>query len=299
MEYGKLFTRSAEVVWQNKFLIVLGILASLAGGGSFGSSWNTGGGDGTTTGPIFGEPGQVPQFQDEVAGLAIGIIIALICVGIFVGLILWAISTIARGGLVAGVDSVESGQKSGFGEAWRAGWKKAGPLLGIGIIPAIPGLILFVIGLFGLVAYGGLAAFFGGDIAGPIGGGELGIIIVLLLCVVAPVALVLSILRNFAERACMIENYGVVDSYKRGWKVLTSNLGEAIILFVLQVVIAVALGIALIVPGIFLAVCCFLWPLLIIIQGAITGYISTLWTLAYRQWIGKAGLMVAKEPAAL
>jgi hypothetical protein len=294
MEYGKILNRSANIVWQNKFLIVLGILASL-GGSSFPSSGG-GGGGGTGTDQPFGEPGQFPGFEGEIAGLAVGVVIALICVALIIGIALWVVSTIARGGLIAGVDAIETGEKSSFSQAWGAGWRKARPLLGIGLIPAIPGLILFIMGMLGLVAFGGFFALFGEEIAGPLGTAELGIIVVLLLCIVVPIALILSILRNFAERACMLENHGVIDSYKRGWNVLTANLGEAIILFLIQIGIAIALGLALFVPGIILALCCFLWPLLFIVQGAISAFVSSLWTLAWRTWTGKAP-MVEKEQA--
>ena len=53
----------------------------------------------------------------------------------------------------------------------------------------------------------------------------LAVIIGLLVCIVVPVALVLSVLRTFAERAAMLENLGVVDAYRRGWQVLVANLG--------------------------------------------------------------------------
>jgi hypothetical protein len=294
MEYSKLLNRSVNIVWENKFLIVLGILAALAGGGSFGGSGGGGGGGSSSGQPPFGEPGQFPDFGGEIAGLAVGLIIALVCVVLFVGIVLWAISTIARGGLIAGVDAIESGEKSSFSQAWGAGWQRVWTLLGIGFIPAIPGLVLFIVGLLGLVAYGGVSAFFGEELAGPLGAAELGIVAILLLCIVVPIALVLAILRTFAERAAMLENLGVVDSYKRGWNVLTSNLGEAIILFLLQITIGIGLGLVLFFPGIILLLCCF--PLILVIQGGISAFFSTMWTLAWRTWTGKQPPLVEKEP---
>ena len=154
MDYGKMFSRAANLVWENKFLIFLGVLASLASSGS--SSGSGGGGGGTGTGQPFPNGGQPPQIDAEVAGIAAGVIVALICVVLVVGLILWAVATIARGGLISGADTIESGGKSSFGQAWGAAWQKAGTLLGIGFLPAIPGLILLVLGVMALGAYGGL-----------------------------------------------------------------------------------------------------------------------------------------------
>ncbi len=280
MEYGKILKRSVNIVWQNKFLIILGILASLVSG-SFGGGAGGGGGN--------GDLGQFPELEEEIAALAVGLIIALVCVVLVVGIVLWVISTIARGGLIASVDSIESGEKSSFRQAWSAGWHKAWTLLGIGLLPAIPGLILFVGGLLAFGAYGGFFALFDEEFA-QVGAAGLGISIALFACVLIPIMLVLSILRNFAERACMLEDLGVIDAYRRGTSVLMANLGEAIILFLLQIATFIVLGILLFVPGIIAAVCCFLWPLLLAVKGAIEAFLSALWTLAWRTWTGEPPL---------
>lgn len=297
MEYGRLVNRSVNIVWQNKFLIVLGFLASLGSGSFPAGGGGGGGGNGNGNGQPFGEPGQFPEFGEEIAGLAIGAILVLLCVVLIVAIALWVVSTIARGGLIAGVDTIESGEKSSLSQAWRAGWQQAWSLLGIGLLPAIPGLILFMAGLLALGAYGGITALFGREIAS-IGTAGLGITIAVLACIVIPIVLVLTILRNFAERACMLENLGAIDSYRRGSSVLMANLGEAILLFLLQIAIFVVLGILLFVPGILLVICCFLWPVLLVVHGAVSAFVSTLWTLAWRTWTGEPP-KVEKAPAAV
>lgn len=293
MSYGEIVNRSVHIVWQNKFLILLGILASL-GGGSFGG----GGGGGAGNGGSSGDLGQFGDMADEFAALALGLLVALVCVIAIVGLVLWAISTIARGGLIAGVDAIESGEKSSFRQAWSAGWGRAGTLLGIGILPALPGLVLFVAGVMALGAYGGIVALVGEELDAITGTAGIGLTLGLLTCIVVPVVLVLSIVRNFAERACMLENLGVIDSYRRGLTVLKGNLGEAVLLFLLQIAIFLVLGIALFIPGIIVVICCFLWPLLLIAQGAGSAFVSSLWTLAWRNWTGKSQIL-EKSPAEL
>lgn len=293
MSYGEIVNRSVHIVWQNKFLILLGILASL-GGGSFGG----GGGGGAGNGGSSGDLGQFGDMADEFAALALGLLVALVCVIAIVGLVLWAISTIARGGLIAGVDAIESGEKSSFRQAWSAGWGRAGTLLGIGILPALPGLVLFVAGVMALGAYGGIVALVGEELDAITGTAGIGLTLGLLTCIVVPVVLVLSIVRNFAERACMLEGLGVIDSYRRGLAVLQANLGEAVLLFLLQIAIFLVLGIALFIPGIIVVICCFLWPLLLIAQGAGSAFVSSLWTLAWRNWTGKSQIL-EKSPAEL
>jgi hypothetical protein len=111
-----------------------------------------------------------------------------------------------------------------------------------------------------------------------------GAVIVATLCVTVPIMLLVGLLSHFAYRACMLESTGVWASYRCGWQVLTAHVGPALIIFVLQLAIQIGLGVVLFVPGLLMALCCLLWPVLIAIQGAITAYFSTVWTLAWREW---------------
>jgi len=291
VEYGKIINRAAGITWQNKFLIVLGILAALGSGLFNGGGGGGGGGNGNGAG--VSQP-----LDDELVGLLIGVSAAVICVAIFVGIVLWVISTIARGGLIASVDSIESGQKSSFRQAWGAGWRKVWTLLGISLIPAIPAVLLFVIGVLALGAYGGLYGLFGEDLDPTASFAGFGAVFAVIACLLVPAMLLLSIIRNFAERACMLEDHGVVDAYRRGASVLMANLGQAIILALLQIGIFIVLGILLFLPGIVLILCCFLWPILLLIQGFVEAFVSALWTLAWRQWTNRpSSIEKAPEPA--
>ena len=290
MEYGKLMSRSANLVWQNKFLILVAFLAALGSGLNGGG----GGGSASSSGNGSGQP-----IDDEVVGLIIGAAFAVFCVILLISIVIWVVSSIARGGLIASVDAIESGEKSSFRQAWSAGWQKIWTLLGIGLLPAIPALVLFLTGLLALGAYGGLFALFGSDLDPLAGVTGIGTIIAVVACCMVPLMLVLSVLRNFAERACMLEDLGVVDSYRRGTNVLMSNLGEAIILALLQIGLFIVLGLLLFLPGLVLVLCFCLWPLLLVIQGFVEAFVSALWTLAWRHWTGEPPLVVEKAPEAV
>ena len=218
---------------------------------------------------------------------------------VVIAIVIWVVSTVARGGLIASVDDIESGQKSSFRQAWSAGWEKVWTLLGIGILPAIPTFILGLVSLLGALSYGGLLALLGEDfeeVAIAVGA-SLGTGLLIVFCCIAPVGIVLSILRNFAERACMLEGHGVVDSYRRGANVLMANLGEALVLILIQVGLFIVLGILLFLPGLLALLCCILWPLLLALQGFTEAFQSALWTLAWRTWTGR-GSMMEKAPVA-
>jgi hypothetical protein len=84
----------------------------------------------------------------------------------------------------------------------------------------------------------------------------------------------------------MLEDLGVIASYRRGLNVLVENIGPALILFLLQIVIGAVLAVMLFLPGLIMVLCCILWPVLLLLRGAIAAYFSTMWTLAWREWTG-------------
>lgn len=279
MDYGKLFTRAWDTLWKNAFLILLGVLAVLGGSGSGGAGQSR-----------FAFQGSDFQWDDlgsfdpgsmfhnwDASVFAIGGIFLLVGVLVLFGLVLWALGLIARGGLISGVDDLESDRPTNFITAFQAGWSKGWKLLGIGLVPAIPGLILLVIVISSLAFTGLMNGSSGIGAFAPI---------LFVICLFVPIMLVVSVLSTFATRACMLEDTGVIASYKRGLEVLGDNLGPALILFALQVVINIGLGILFLIPSILAALCCLLWPLLILIQAAFVTFYSILWTLAWREWVG-------------
>ena len=307
IDYGQLLRRAWDLVWQNKFLIILGVLVALSGAGNASGSGSGFRADRQNFNfdwqiprdfrdwPQAPEPGMPPMPElpniPRSLGLpvAVGTVMLVVIIGIAIalGLGLWVVSTLARGGLIDAVNTLEGGGTSSFGAALGAGWQKGWRLLGIGLLPAIPGLVLVIAGLGMSGALVAVNQIVGGRV-GPMG---IGIVSIFgaLACIALPFALVLGLIRNFAERACMLDDLGVFAAYKRGWQVLTENLGEAVVLFLIQIGISIALGLLLALPGVLMALCCVLWPVLLAFRGALSAYVSTLWTLAWREWTLPAG----------
>lgn len=288
MNYGDLFTKAWNLVWNNKFLIVLGILVTLGGaGGSGGGSQGASATDGDFNfqlPPEFDFNFSAPWESVGIPALALIVVI----IGLLLLLALWVVGVLSRGGLIYGADTVSKGQSSSFAASFRAGWAKGWRLIGIGLVPAIPGVLLMLSALAGLGLYAGNRVIsVGGEF---IRAANIGILIpIAIACILLPVALALSLLRTFANRACMLEDLGVFASYRRGFQVLGSNLGPALILFLLQIAISIAIGLVLLLPGIVVALCCLLWPLLLLVQGTFAAFYSTLWTLAWNQWTASSG----------
>jgi hypothetical protein len=286
MDYGNLLIRTWNIVWSHKYLILLGALAALGsgGGGSFGTGGSSGGESGNNGFQFEGAPPDIGQIG-PIFGLAIGVFIVLIAVAIVIGLIVWAISRIATGGLIAAADTIDGGGLSSFGRAWQAGWTKGWRLLGIGLLPLIPVLVLLGAGVgLGILFYG-LSAVSNEFTTTPPNASPF-VALGALACVVIPIALALALLSTFADRACILEDLSVMASYRRGWDILSSHLGPALILFVIQVGLTIAMVFVFFVPGVIMSICCLFWPLLLLVHGAVTAYFSTMWTLAWREWTG-------------
>jgi hypothetical protein len=289
MDYGSILGRAWNIIWEHKWLILLGVLVAL--GSSSGSSTS-----GRANVSNMLEEGDfqfdmpeldIPDFRGDFGVpvlVAVGALL-FISLAVVVGIALWVVATISRGGLIAGVSSIDGGGASSFGAAWNAGWRRGWRLLGIGILPAIPGFVLLISGVAALGVFAGVYGLLGERSAWASGAG-IGALLAALACVLLPIVLVLSLLRTFANRACMLEDLGVIASYRRGLNVLIENIGPAIILFLLQIVIGVVLGVILFLPGLIMVLCCILWPVLLLIRGAIAAYFSTMWTLAWREWTG-------------
>lgn len=138
---------------------------------------------------------------------------------------------------------------------------------------------LVLLGLLGFLFYntGGPAPL------RPVGLGA-GAVVGIVGCLLLPVSLVPGLLRTFANRAAMLEGHGVVAAYARGFTVPVENLGQGIVIFVLQVGVSLLLAVLLLVPGVIVALCFLLWPLIWLFEGLLAAFFSAVWTLAWRRW---------------
>ena len=241
MDFGKLLSRAWTIIWEHKFLILLGILVAL------GSSGGTGASSGSQSFRNYdGEWQTPPDWRGmpfppaEGTGLpAIPTIIAIALLGIvlLIALAVWVISTLARGALIAGASQIDGGQDTTFGETISAALLKGWTLLGIGIFPAIPAFFLLLAGLGAAAAYLGVSQVFSdmGPGMGPMGPRNAWVILGALLCIALPLTLILNLLSTFANRACMLEDCGVFAAYRRGANVLIENFGSAVVLFLIQI----------------------------------------------------------------
>lgn len=303
MDFGKVFGRAWEITWRWKMLWVLGFLAALGqGSGAPNANFSFSGDEFNRFDVPLGDS------AEEFFLALSGVILILICVILIIAIALWVVSVIARGGLIAGVLQIEEQGETSFGKAWSAGARKFWTLFGLGILAAIPLILLLIIG--GIVLFSGIFVGIGLlDVAEAAGITTLVLVSIIcggfLCCGLFILVVILEQIRIYGERAAIIEDLGWIDAFKRGWEVLRENLGSTIIFwlifFALGIVIfgvsfVIILAIAGPLFGLFLVSDPGLWwlgPICIggllgtiifaLIRSILVAFTSATWTLAYRE----------------
>ncbi len=306
MEYGRVLKRAWEITWRWKALWILGFLVSLGSGG---------GGGGSSSSVRVGDDIDLRQWGvdfPEVWAAIGGVVLGLVCLGLLLAIAVWIVSTIARAGLIAGVQQVEDEGATSFGQAWRVGVKRFWTMFGISVLTGIPILILVVLGLIGLG--GGITAAAGlfdvSEVVGGLGIASAVLCALSLCCLLVPLAMVLGQIRIYAERAAILEDRDWIEAFKRGWQVLKENLGPTVVLWIIFVLIGLAFAAVIAVgimglvapwgiafgttsadptPWVLVPVFCggvLALVVLSVIGSVLQTFTSATWTLAYRELTG-------------
>ena len=249
MDYGNILRRSWDIIWNHKFMMVLGFLAALGSGSMNLGSRGGGGNSGfTLDGSEFDA---LPRLSENIGAIiaAAGILLmGLICFFIILGLVLWLLRLTAQAGLIDAASRLDGGEKVTFGEAFAAGWHRLGRMIGLNLVLFGIFIIITVV----VVVLSGIAI--GGSFAGMAGSGnDMGALFATLgasfialfcclLCVIVVFGVFVSILYPFAQRAIVLENMGVIAGIKRGWQVIRENLGEVIILLLIFLLFGFLIG---------------------------------------------------------
>lgn len=293
MDYGQVLKRAWEITWRWKVLWVLGFLVSLSQG------WP-----------------QVSNRTDWIerrGGMSIppqveGLLIALACVAVLVGIAFWVLATISRGALIGGVRQVGEEGSTALGQAWRVGVRRFWTLFGISILTALPIIVVWIT----VVAAFVLPLLADVGISGR-GEPRVGALFAILCgvpfcCGAILVSILLSQIQTYADRAAVLEGMGWIDAFRRGWQVLKDNLGHTLVFWLIFFAIGVTLF--LVVGGGILVLTLPFWGffisarpgpemlipivcggLLTVLVSALIGSIvqtltSATWTLAYQRMTG-------------
>ncbi|MBI4788019.1 MAG: hypothetical protein HY782_13355 [Chloroflexi bacterium] len=262
MDYGRLITRSFQVMWRYRALWLFGILLALFGGG--GANFNVGNysfGDGDGRG---GPGGIAPNLPPNFAELIVVIVAAAICIALILVVLSIIVRLLSRGALVGLVAELETDQtiptvRRGF----RIGADRFKSLLGIALLVNVPLFVvsfaLIVIAAVPLIAsliplIGAAGGRAPDELIRVVIAGAFGSVLIFC-CVIILLILVQLVIRPFYEffvRACVIAQRGAMDSIREGYRLVRANLGNTIVLYILLIGIEIGFGILMIPVGLIL-----------------------------------------------
>jgi hypothetical protein len=307
--FGEVLTRAWKIVWKFKVLWIFGILAGCARGGSGGN----GGGNSRFDVNNPQVPPGMEQFFQKIADNAAGFVVGAICLLCVIWIVAIFLGTIGRIGLIRGaaqadgdVEHIIFGQL--FSESTPYFWR----MFGLSLIIALPVLILVAILVAAMIAFiVPVAVSNSGGYSPAPALGALGVLSLfgVCMCFLVPFFLVAGLIIRQAENAIVLENLGVLPSLSRGWEVFRKNLGPiflmAIVLWVISIVAGMIIALPIIAvavpsaitfaagqgqkfaPMILLGVCiCIYIPVSMVLNGILTAYTQSAWTLTYRRLTG-------------
>ena len=319
MDYGEVLSRAWRIIWKHKILWIFGIfagLASQAGSGAGDRSFGSGSGL-KFDGGDFANGQMPPVFQDFAKNaerffnnvpvwfwIVLGVSLFILSIAF------WLLSIYGRAGLVRGAaDADEEGHFS-FGSLFNKATHYFGRLLLFDLLLFAGGLVLAVAFILATVTLGIFTLGIGL------------ICLIPLICLLVPVAWVLGLYLVQVQVALVSEDLGLWQAFARAWKVVTSRLGEIVVMGLILAVMRIVAGILLALPfslvlapfaasalagnGITTTVITasvviglVLLPFAILANGGLEAYVLSAMTLTFRRLTGhKAGLPAAVAPAA-
>ena len=303
--FGEVLKRSWQIIWKHKVLWIFGILASCGrGGGNFNS--NSGGGGGGNGNGLGQSPNLPPQVEQWIQYMTEHLT-TIIVIGVSLLCIIWIVtiflSTIGKIGLIRGTAQADGeAEKLIFGQLFSESTPYFWRVFGLSLVLGIP-ILIFIIAFVAVIIGLAFAAEGGGNAAAFSALGMLPLLVGCL-CLLVPVMFVLGMVFRQAENAIVLEDMSVMPALSRGWEVFKKNLGPIIIMAIILAVIGfiagliVAIPIFIIVfpaviayiaggaqsntPLILMAICiCLYLPVALVLQGIITAYTESAWTLTY------------------
>lgn len=314
MDYGEILKKSWHIAWKFKVLWIFGILASCGqsqgGNFNFNNSFRTSGNGFSSPTPNL-PPAMINEFyrfaylfnNPSFIWKFVAVVIAVVCVIVMVEIF---IGTMGRIGLIKGAAEADAGaERLTFGGLWKGStpyfWRVfwLSFLIGTPFIIAVIAILVGVgVAMIPLLSANPNASFL--LILLPV--------ICVLLCVIFILAIILGFISTQAERAIVLEDKSLLDGFRRGWEVLTKNLGPILIIwlivaaisFVAAIVIALPLLVVLVplviaflanmnslnfsfTPWLVAFVCilCAYTPVAWLADGIVMTYLQSVWTLTY------------------
>lgn len=287
MEYGKLLSRSAGLVWRNKIIWLFGVFLSLSSGA------------GNLVNFTVDERDveRIQERMDAFAGSLTGEMLIMFLVGLVAFVVLSiVVYLIVTGTLIGLVRDVGAGERARFGRGLGVGIRKAIPIFGASLLLWVPFMIVLTIFTLADIYLFIAVTRNNADVSIPA--------IVILVFATALAALIflifgitLAIIGRFASRFIVIDGTRVFRAVRQASSLFRRELGSAILTWLIMFGLTVAFitfagGLAalmiLIVKAFFganllvaIPVAVFFFCLVLIPYGFFEAFGSTFWTLAF------------------
>jgi hypothetical protein len=298
LDFGRILTRSWQIIWKHKILWIFGILAGCANGngGSNGGGNNNGSSYDQNGNPQPFSDGQIEplrrQFEDFFQQYML-IIIAVCILIVILSFAFYALGMMGRIGILKGVYKVENGAEAlVFGELWSESLPFFWRIFGLNFLVGLA----FAIIIIPLVVVGIVTAGIGFVCLIPI------------LCILIPVGWVVAIILEQAQAAIVLEDLNMMDGFRRGWEIAKSDIGGMIVMALILMIGGAVIGLIIAMPVIVavlplifsapsladattipatvwitIACCAIYFPVLLLLSGILTAYTKTAWALTFMQ----------------
>ncbi len=315
MDIGAVLSRAWNITWKYKVLWLLGILAgcSASGRGNFGQTTSSFRGfNFGPAGKLQGPPGEgMQRFIDRLSGGAwIPIVLGVILLVVFISLVLLVLGVLGQGGLIAAFGRADDGHNITLSEAFQLGGEHFWRLLGIRITVWVAGLIIGIVVAVALVLFGIVTL-------------GIGLLCLLpLLCLLIPLSIAVDSYIVLTMVAAVEERVGAFEAFGKAWSLAQKQLGSVLVMALILVVGGGILSAILFLPfavvvvpalvgsltgsdtglvsGLAVSGLCLLaaLPVILVLSGVLTTYITGVWTLTYRRLTGKPGAGALASAAA-
>lgn len=306
MDFGGILKRAWNVTWRYKILWLFGLLAGGVGGGGS-SNYNIGRNEVNTQ-----QVESVSQFFSRIETY-LPILIAVAVFFAIVGIGFWILSVAAQGGLVHLVNEAQESREVRASLGWGAGFARWGRVFLLQIVLFFP--LALVLVAMGFAVFGPIYASIstgngpgGASILGACGGIIFGLLLLLVF------GFVTSILYDLALRYGVIDDVPAFAAIGRAWSDLKNRFKDiflmVLIVFAIGIAYSMVVGVVGVVFGIAIALATaggayavaalvgFALFLLLLVPGAVYAtYVSSVWTLFFRELTGRSSVQAQAVPA--
>ena len=184
-------------------------------------------------------------FSDQT--LVITIVVVIILIGLVIALVLALLAALGHGAMVDMVREADETETTSFNTGWRTGLRRMLPTFLIRFLLGLPSFIIIMAGLAAfLVSFIPLVSQAGfRDAERLFAGGMLATLFLCFLpacCLGILLDIPLRVLETLSIRALVLEDRGIWGSIRRGWNILTTNLGDVVVVWLIFFLIGIGVA---------------------------------------------------------